>query len=106
MATDAVWRRAYWSRWRAPTNRRTRSVVGALPLIHTGSLRERVGTELELHRLAQRARPALGVPHEIRRVRRPQAAALPSAVRIVDTAVQASRVEAKGIRNAHHDPLA
>src|SRR5262245_66552353 len=59
------------------------------------SPRQRIRPDLELHHLRQRALAALDVERRALAVGRPDAAALPARVRIVDASVHALGVEAE-----------
>src|SRR5262245_30274870 len=65
------------------------------------SPRQRIRPDLELHHLRQRALAALEMERRALAVGRPDAAALPARVRIVDASVHAFGVEAERIRHAH-----
>src|SRR5690606_16629194 len=70
------------------------------------SVRERIRTELEPDDLTRRAGTGLHVERRARADRRPQAASLPAALRIVDAAVEPLRVVPGRIGDAEHHPLA
>ena len=59
-----------------------------------------------MHGARARALAAFHQPGRAVAARAPQAAALPTRIRIVDTPVETLGVEAHGIRNAHQDHLA
>src|SRR6267142_3493114 len=66
---------------------------------------QRVRPNLEVHDLPFCTLTAFNMPDEVRAVVRPQSAAFPSAVRVVDAPIHAARVEPQGIRYAELDPL-
>src|SRR5665213_121802 len=68
-------------------------------------IRERIGTQLEFHGFAGCALAAFDVPRGARGVCGPETLALPSGVRIVDTAIHALGKKAHGVGNAHHEEL-
>src|SRR4029450_7104573 len=70
------------------------------------SPRQRIGPDLELYHLRQRALAALDVERRALAVGRPDATALPARVRIVDASVHSLGVEAERVGDAHVDPLA
>src|SRR5690554_6945566 len=70
------------------------------------SARERVWPDLELDELAEGALAALGMPDEVRAVVRVERAALPTRFGVVDTAVQATVVEAERVRHTQRRPAA
>ena len=67
--------------------------------------RQRIRPNLEVHDLAFSALSAFDMPHEVGTVIRPEPAAFPAGVRIVDAPVHTARIESEGIRNAQLDPL-
>src|SRR5437762_5384619 len=67
--------------------------------------RERIRPNLEVHDLAFGPLAPFHVPDEVRAVVRPESAALPPGVRIVDASVHAARIEAKGVRHAQRRPF-
>src|SRR5579871_6611654 len=69
-------------------------------------MRKRIGTELELDDLRQRALAGLAMERRAVAVRRPQGAALPAGVRVIDAAVDPLGEEAERIGDPHVDPLA
>src|SRR5262245_61729961 len=69
------------------------------------SAREWIGAELEPDDPGPVLLAALEVEHRPRRVRRPQALALPAAVRVVDAPVHPLGEVADGIGHAQHDEL-
>src|SRR5216683_506123 len=68
-------------------------------------LRERVGTNLEVHGFAGRALAAFDMPRRAIRPAGPQALPLPTGFRIVDPAVDRLVVEPERVRHAQHDEL-
>ena len=70
------------------------------------SVGERIGAHLEMHRHGRHAHAAFLVPWRAVAARRPQAAALPAGIRIVDAAIEALGVEAGRVRHLHDDHLA
>src|SRR6188768_936646 len=78
---------------------------GAYPGPTEGSTRQRIRAVLELDRDRQASLPAFAQPRRAVAARGPQAAALPSGLRIVDASVQPLRVEAHRIGNTQHDHL-
>src|SRR5687768_11882748 len=70
------------------------------------SPRERVGSKLELHHLARRPLAPLHVERRAGADGGPETTALPSAVGIVDAAVQPFRVVAQRVGDAEDDPFA
>src|SRR6266853_636731 len=69
-------------------------------------MRERIGTDLEVHGHGLHALAALLEPRRAVAARGPQAAAFPAGVGIVDAAVEALGVEARRIRHLEDDHLA
>ena len=67
---------------------------------------QRIGTELELDGHGPHALAALDKPRRAVAARRPQSAALPAGIRIVDAPVEALGIEADRIRHAQRDHLA
>src|SRR5437764_759535 len=75
-------------------------------MVMSGSLLcERIRTNLELYQLSPRSLAPFDMPHEMCAVIRVEGAAFPAAVRIVDAAVEAARVEPERIRDAQRDPF-
>src|ERR1044072_5362721 len=70
------------------------------------SVRQRIGPELEMRRERLGAFAAFDQPWRAIAVCRPQAAALPARIRIVDAAVKTLGVEAERIRHANRNHLA
>src|SRR5262245_36386693 len=70
------------------TPRRRTTRLGWSPPVRRQLASQRVGPNLEVHHLALRTLAAFDVPEEVRAVLRPQAAALPPAVRIIDAAIE------------------
>src|SRR5882672_7342776 len=68
--------------------------------------RQRIRPDLELHHLRQRTLAALEVERRALAVGRPDAAAFPAGVGIVDATVHALGIEAERVGHAHVDPLA
>src|SRR5260370_14863312 len=64
------------------------------------SVRERIGTKLELYSLACHALAAFHVPACAGRIRGPEPFAFPASLRIIDSAIQALGEEAHRIRHA------
>jgi class 3 adenylate cyclase len=69
------------------------------------SVRERVRTELEVHGDGLLALAAFHEPRRPIAAGRPQAAALPAGLRVVDAPVEALRVEPERVRDAQQDHL-
>src|SRR5689334_16918886 len=78
-------------------------VLSAPPVI---SVRQRVGSELEMNRQRLRAFPALDQPRRAIPTSGPQTTALPAGFRIVDAAVESLGVEAERIRHPERHHLA
>src|SRR6266508_672701 len=70
------------------------------------SPRQRIGTNLEVHGHGRAALAAFPEPRRPVAAGRPQAAALPAGVRIVDASVEALGVEAHRVRHPQQDHLA
>src|ERR1051325_9398054 len=70
------------------------------------SPRERIWPHLKVQNLARSSLPAFHMEGGTRADRGPEAASLPATVGVVDASVHPFRVEAVGIRHAHHHPLA
>src|SRR5579862_3901802 len=98
--------------WRA--QRRVRettrclSAPGSSASIHPGicSVRQRIGTNLDMYRHWRHALAALLEPGRAIAFRGPQTPAFPARLRVVDACVQSLGVEAHGIRDTQHDHLA
>src|SRR5438045_1323851 len=91
-ASPSSWWKFRWWRW-STTKRRN-------------SVGEWTRPQLEAHDFGPRAFAALQVEGSARRDGRPEAAALPAFLRIVDAAVEPLRVVAERIRHAQHDEFA
>src|SRR5579871_5744300 len=87
---------------------RNSTAAGLCPAaaLNPASPRQRVGADLELDHLGLGSLAGLGVERRTVAVRRPDAAALPAGIRIVDTAIHPLGEEAERIRDTHVDPLA
>src|SRR4051794_38386894 len=72
---------------------------------HAKLTRQGIRPDLEVHDFALGPFPAFDVPYEVGAVIRPEPSAFPSAVRVVDAAVHAARIEAERIGNAELDPF-
>ena len=72
----------------------------------TGLLRQRIGSDLEVHDHRLHTLATFLQPRRAIALRRPQAPALPAGIGIVDAAVEALGVEAGRIRHLQRDHLA
>src|SRR6266404_6184714 len=84
--------------WRRPSQDR--------PPVKVASSRQRVRTNLELDHLGLGSLAGFAMERRAVSVGRPDAAALPARIRIVDAAVHPLGKEAERIRHPHVDPLA
>src|ERR1035437_4520565 len=92
--------RARYSRQREPCG--ARFISGS----RESSVCERIGAKLHVHGARHASLAAFLEPRRAVTVRAPQPASLPAGVRIVDTPVDALRVEADRVRDADRDHLA
>src|SRR5689334_21217307 len=69
-------------------------------------LRQWIGPYLEVYKLRLLSATALDMPHHLAAVGRPEAAALPAGLRVVDAAVHTLGMEAHRIRHAQEHCLA
>src|SRR5512140_1919515 len=77
----------------------------AIALFSPGSVRQRIGPQLEVRDLRPLALPALLMPRRLLVVPRPESPAFPAGFRVVDAAVEPAREEPERIRHAQHDEL-
>ena len=68
--------------------------------------RQRIGSDLELHGLAERSLPSFRVPDQVRAVIGPEPTAFPTRRRIVDSAIEPAMIEAERVRHAQRRPVA
>src|SRR4051812_23573102 len=87
-----------------PLTERRREVYGLAPAFI--SVRQRVGPQLEMRCQRLGAFAAFDQPWRAIAVRRPQTAAFPAGLRIVDAAVEPLGVEAERVRDANRNHLA
>src|SRR6516225_2685569 len=99
-------------RWSIPVlaERKLGALLAALPVLRGGpglvpSIGERVGAELEMEGDRDGTLAAFLQPRRPVAARRPHSAASPSAIGVVDAAVQALGIEAHRVGDAQHHPF-